>query len=309
MSKIVLFIFAGRKVNMEVQLPYLLRLLDEWPQMEIHLWDLTRTPGDAAYVNSLHNSHGGRITVINHLHPGHPIRCTQAYPGPRRRGWPRCTCIKHKPPYEEPYRWYAANSMFDNSVFVKVDDDVLFLETDNFAHLIEPLVNHPNRIYSANVANNVVCAKYDDLLAPQIANKFSLGDPLSKENDRRWWGVHTDKNFAAESHEFLLRNTEVLLGWRPTYTRTRPGEAISINCIALTHATMRRLALLMNDRLGDEGAVDRLLPWIVESFHAAHLAFGPQEAAMSEGELAKLRERYSELSGTYLGNTTGELAV
>lgn len=299
--KIVLFMFAGRKANMEIQKPYLNRLLDEWPQLEIHLWDLTRDPEDARYLRWLKNTQGDRVKVLDHLHPGHPIRCIKP-PGRPRRGWPRCQCMKCKPPYEEPYKWYASQGE-NEAIYVKVDDDVLFLETDNFAHLIEPLNDNPNRIYSANVVNNVVCAKHDPVINGYIANRLALGDPLDPANDRRWWATHTDPKFAVESHEFFLRTRTMMLGLNPMYVRPRPGEAMSINCIAFTHLTMRRLAAMMDDRLGDEGAVDRLLPWIATSFHAAHLSFGPQEMKM---DLTEYRQKYNDLAGLYLGEKTGD---
>jgi hypothetical protein len=66
---------------------------------------------------------------------------------------------------------------------------------------------------------------------------------------------------------------------------------------------MRRLAkgFAHDPRLGDEGAVDKMLPWICRSFHAAHLAFGPQERLMSDTELDGLRQRYVDLRKAYLG--------
>lgn len=298
--RIVLFIFAGRKANMEVQKPYLERLLDAWPQLEIHLWDLTRTPEDAAYIRTWESS---RVLVMDHFHTGHPIRCIKP-PGRPRRGWPRCQCLKCKPPYEQPYRFYA-QTLADDTIYVKMDDDVLFLETDTFGNLVEPLMIYPNRIFSAMVINNVVCAKYAEDAAT-TASQFALGDPRNPDNDKRWWWMHTNSSFADAQHEDFLGSFDGETPARHWAVRTRPGEAVSINCIAFTHATMKRLAPMMNDRLGDEGAVDRLLPWIVTSFRAAHLSFGPQEEKM---DLAYWREQYKQLAETYLGETTGELTA
>lgn len=305
MSKIVLFLFAGREENMRVQEPFLDRLLDLYPQMEVHLWDLTRRESDAAYIREQFLA--DRVTHVNimdALHPGHPISCL--YPGrPRRpRGWPPCTCMKHKPPYEEPYRYYAAKGEPD-TIYVKIDDDVLFLETERFDHLIDPLIKHPERIISAMVINNSVSAKYlPDPLRSSIANRFSVGAPDNPKNDHRWWALHTDPEFARYLHAWFLEEfpeEPSPEAWaEPDYVRTRPGEAISINCIAFTQATMERLAPMMGDRLGDEGAVDRLLPWVCTTFRAAHLTFGPQDAAMPAGELDRIREAYTDLGRAYL---------
>jgi hypothetical protein len=308
MSDLVLFIFAGRKANMEVQKPYLDRILTDHPEAELHLWDLTRTATDGAYVRSLHGQHDGRVHVMTEFHSGHPIKCLYPNGRPRRRGWPPCTCMLHKPPYEEPYKFYAKNWVGPDggeasTVFVKMDDDVLFLETDRFDDLIRPLVDHPNRVISANTINNAVAAKYQPH-ALLTANQFAVGDPANWANDKRWWALHIDPKFARWEHDQFLTDTIAATGLYPTsYVRTRPGEAISINCVAFTHSTMRRLATWFNHdpRLGDEGAIDRMLPWICTSFHAAHLTFGPQDQAMTEDELQELRDRYMMMRKGYLG--------
>lgn len=302
MNRIVLFMFAGRRVNMEVGLPYLYRILDDYPQAELHLWDLTRDPADQMYLRSLEGAQNSRVRVLGHLHGGHPIRCLYPNGQRRRRGGPPCHCIKHKPPYEQPYKNYAhpIREADPDTIYVKIDDDVLFLETDKFADLIAPLAEHPNRIISANVVNNAVCAKYTRGWT-KTANDFSLGDPADPRNDKRWWALHEDPEFAVYEHKRFL-NFHVSIP-RPTYVRTRPGEAVSINCVAFTHAMMVRLAQMMGDPdkggLGDEGAVDRLLPWICLSFKAAHLSFGPQERSKSV-DWEALRTEYLHLRKGYL---------
>lgn len=310
-TRLVLFMFAGRRENMEVQMPYLRRILDTYPQAELHLWDLTRLPSDQRYIYSLHD--GERIKVIHDLHPGHPIKCLYPTTTRRPRGWRRCECLRHKPPYEQPYRMYAADKSSD-TVYVKIDDDVMFLETNRFADLIAPLAEHPNRIISASVVNNSVCAKYlDELTVARVANFFRVGDATQPANDKRWWELHTLPEFATYMHDWFINyykggsgaipgQMAEALNPRPTYVRTRPGEAVSINCIAFTQATMNRLAKSFEHepRLGDEGAVDRMLPWICTSFMAAHLTFGPQDAAMTPDDLDIIRKRYTQLSEAYL---------
>lgn len=304
MSKIVLFIFAGREENMRVQWPYLTRLLEKNTELEIHLWDLTRRESDAKYIRTLEDD---RLKVFGQLHPGHPIRCM--YPGAqkRRRGYPPCHCLLHKAPFEQPYRYYAANpDEYAGTLFVKVDDDVLFLETERFRDLLDPLLDHPERVISANVINNAVCAKYE----PELVEIYqpTYGHPRSLDNDRAWWSLHVEPEFAKASHDwFLEKKAPELLITPPNdsvgYIRTREGEAISINCIAFTYLTMESLASSFHKdkTLGDEGAVDALLPWIALDFHAAHLTFGPQEKALTEYELDYYRLQYKNLRKDYLG--------
>lgn len=302
---IVVIIFAGREENMSVQWPYLQTLMAKYPTLQVHLWDLTRRPSDAKYIRTLAADpvFSEQVRLYDHLHTGHPIKCRYPNGQRRPRGFPPCQCMLHKPPYEKPYGWYAEQPAYADTVFVKIDDDVLFLETERFHDLIAPLAEHPERIISANATNNSVCAKYGED-RDFLANRFSAGDPLLPKNDKRWWLLHTDPEFAIVSHEMFLDNwkerTRVLPP--PTYVHTRPGEAVSINCIAFTFSMMKTLAAAFkhSPRLGDEGVVDQHLPWICTTFHAAHLTFGPQDKEMRSTDLSRLRDQYWQLAKEYL---------
>ena len=43
-----MFCFGGRRANMELQLPFVRRILDEHTDVEYHLWNLARNAEDAA---------------------------------------------------------------------------------------------------------------------------------------------------------------------------------------------------------------------------------------------------------------------
>ncbi|OTR07280.1 hypothetical protein B9M83_09230, partial [Mycobacteroides abscessus] len=60
MLRVILFVFAGRKANMELQVPYIKRILAEHPNVEYHVWNLARDPKDAEYLQTIT---GERITV------------------------------------------------------------------------------------------------------------------------------------------------------------------------------------------------------------------------------------------------------
>lgn len=284
LGNIIFFEFAGRRANMEIQRPHIERLLHDNPGSEFHLWDLTREPEDQAYLKEWALS-DSRVRYMGQLHPGHPIRCI----GPHRRGHRRCTCMIHKPPYEMPYRWYAKRDYSDETVFVKFDDDVLWMDTARFPEVIEFLETHPRAVASANVVNNAVCAKYEPELHALVRKEFRIGGH-GPENDKAWWGMHMSPEFAELSHDWLLFAT-VFPIIQPF--RTRPGEKISINFIVMKFPTLRLMARLMREgRLGDEGTVDSLLPWIVPNFRVAHLSFGPQETRM---DFSSIRNAYAEL--------------
>jgi hypothetical protein len=135
-------------------------------------------------------------------------------------------------------------------------------------------------------------------------------DPADPKFDRFWWAAHTSADFAFTSHAWFIEAQGALYDQPSHYIRTRPGEAVSINCIAFTHATMKRMAKAFefNPRLGDEGVVDSFLPWIARGFHAAHLTFGPQDKAMTTAQLDGLRAQYAAIAEEYLDDSwKGEL--
>lgn len=295
-QRIVIVCFAGREVNMEVQWPSIARLLDLYPNATFEAWNLTRNESDNAYVRGLGAKHE-RVMVRNDLWPGDndwPIGCRKKLKRPK---W--CGCKDCRPaPYEAVYAWYAERPAYSNAVFMKVDDDLLWLQTGTYAHVLEELAEHPHAVISACVVNNVVSAKHTPELRELIEGKFSPA------TERDWFMLHVDPEFARVSHDWLLDRGGSVDGPRES-VRALPGERPSINCISFTWPTMVRMAKVMGDplfrRMGDEGTVcQNFLPRIVTSFQAAHLQFGPQRLGLPESEWDAIRQRYAEFGKEYL---------
>lgn len=303
--RIIFFTFSGRKANMEVQRPYIERLLARYPKSELHLWDLTRDPDDAFYLRQWAAEHE-QVALVGHLHPGHPIPCLGDWRGPGHR---KCTCMKHKPPYSDPYRYYRDNphrgsrvpDYNDDTVFVKFDDDVLWMDTDMFGAVLSFLETHPDQIASANVVNNVVCAKYEPSLRDRVMEKFNIPNTEPRW-DEAWWALHTSAEFAMISHgwlgDFIAEDQDFISG-DPDFSyrepvRTREGEAVSINFVAMKYPMLCAAADKMEDsgRLGDEGTIDSFLPWIIPNFRVAHLSFGPQENDLDPEIVTQIRNQY-----------------
>jgi hypothetical protein len=296
MTRIIFFSFVGRKANMEIQRPYIEHLLDVYPTAELHLWDLTRTEDDQLYARMWAAAHE-QIAFVGHLHPGHPLDCAGDWRGPGHR---RCQCIKHKPPYEAVYRYYRDERDYaDDTVFVKFDDDVIWMDVSEFGEVLAFLETEPGAIASANVVNNVVCAKYEPDLVDSVQSVFDVGNPEDPANDREWWALHTNAAFANMSHAWL---GNVLNGDDDDWPgdrdpmRTRLGEAISINFIAMYYPMLKVAANRMDDvergMIGDEAAIDSFRPWIIPNFRVAHLSFGPQEHDLDPEIVAAIREQY-----------------
>lgn len=294
-EKIVFFVFAGREENMDVQRPHLERLLAMYPAAELHLWDLTRRAPDSWYIQKWAREHS-QVRYLGQFHTGHPIKCIGK---PKYRGAPPCRCVIHKPPYEKPWIHYANHDEYADCTFVKLDDDVIWMDVPRFGEVLEFLETHPDEVASANVTNNVVCAKYEHWTLPAyLSDLFEVGDPKESENDKAWWLLHTDPIFADSSHRWLLDRIDGGVVTEVTempVVKTREGEAISINFVAMKHSVLKRAASLMRDnRLGDEGAIDTMLPYIIRNFRVAHLSFGPQEPGLAL-RAPIIREKYKAL--------------
>lgn len=306
---------------MELQWPFIERLLETYPRAEYHVWNLTRNESDNCYVRALEGRHE-RIKVFNHLWPGDNKITACRKRQPRMRF---CNCVECRPaPFEEVYRWYAeagervtATSMngdvvideeispYDSTVFVKLDDDIVFIETERFGEVLDLLAAKPTAVVSANVVNNVVSAKHDPDLRVRVERQFR------PQTFKSWFDLHADHKFARTSHDWFLTSALGIDGpldeYGPTkFERCLPGEKPSINFIAMHYPTLKRVNKVVqefHDRLGDEGAINHnFLPWITVSFHVAHLYFGPQRIHMDDC-IEAYREAYRKLGADYLKRT------
>lgn len=59
-ARTVVFVFAGRRANMELQLPFIRRILDAHPDVEYHVWDCAIEESDHEWLKTIT---GERITV------------------------------------------------------------------------------------------------------------------------------------------------------------------------------------------------------------------------------------------------------
>lgn len=305
-QRVVLFIFAGREDNMRIQRPYLDRLLSEWPGLTVEVWNLTRNDHDDAYVRGLHDP-DGRVIVRNDLHQGPndwPIACRKRAVRPRWCGCPDC----RPAPFEQVYRWYAERPDYADATFVKMDDDIVFIDTARFGDFLAELDAHPTAVVSASVVNNVVSAKHLPELRELVEREFR-----DLPTQRAWFDLHADDDFARVCHDWFLQNWPRVIADDYPPTRALPGERPSINVIAFTWETMGRLWSVMSSprfaRMGDEGSVcQNFLPRIVRGFTCAHLYFGPQRVRMTDEETDAYRARYAELSRLYLTPDEAETA-
>lgn len=261
---------------MELQLPFMRRILAEHPNVEYHVWNLARDHDDNLYLRTIA---GERITVINEHYGVDP--------------WKR---------FDAVYRHYTAEAYRDH-LFVKIDDDVVFIETGRFGAFIETIEAHRDAVVTAKVVNNGACTASEAGLWQGFSQ---LGVPLLD--------VHLSHRYALMSHHYFFDHWADMVG-QPIDARP-VTDWLSINMIGYDWPMARRFAELLgspsprriagrsfprrNACLGDEGMVNTLPRVMAHGFTACHLSFGPQAKHLTVRQTSELYQRYAEISEKYL---------
>ncbi len=267
------YMFAGREGNLRINLPIIRKILDDNPRVTFHLWNLARLHVDSEYIKSVE---GDRIEVFN-LWSG---------PGSARR----MSKVWHH--YTHP--------RFRDALFVKMDDDVVFVQSEKFGDFVDAIEDNPDKVLSAEVVNNGACTQF----MPKLHEGFSqLGVPLLD--------VHQSNEYAQLAHRFMFEEWRDLVS-RPT-SLAEVDTWLSINFVGMGWDMLRRVNEKMGrksppcvagrdirpgTRVGDEGAVNEVDRMVLRGFTAAHLGFGPQN--LTEHQEFEWRQDYDEIAWEYL---------
>lgn len=273
MNDVVLYTFAGRAENMELQMPLYQRVLEENPNVRLDVWNLTKLFRDSEYVKRIR---GDRIRVRNDFYKIRPW-------------WKR---------FDHVWRHYAKPE-YKGTHFVKIDDDVLFWQPDRFAEFVKESYMAPGVITSALTINNGASIAH----TPGMAKEFKkLKMPLLD--------VHLHGRFAEFAHEFAQEHWDELL--QMTMDPRPTEDWMSINMIAYDWETGCRVAQELGNPhpeeiagrtfgdgfIGDEGSCNLQHRMVLQGFLAAHLTFGPQELPKEQWQ--QYRKWYAEAGRRYL---------
>lgn len=298
----IIFTFGGRRQNLELQLPFIRRILARHPNVEYHLWDLARDEADHEWIQTVR---GDRIFVMSDFYGAGPW-------------WQQ---------FDSVYRHYA-HRRFVSAVFLKLDEDIVFLEDARFAEFMDIVCRNRKHYISANVVNNGACTRLEpglwkqfELLRPSVPVTYTGVEQPSIELNQ----VHRHREFAAMAHKYFFAH------WREM--TNQPIELIpatdwlSINCIGYDYRNACRFHALLGDRtprgayadvnnlpaaikldgnLGDEGIVNLFPRLIMKGFTAAHLYFGPQRDKMNDAQISDLRNHYADIGQKYRASTDVE---
>lgn len=138
-SKIILYCFAGRKKYMEIQIKYIVKLLEKYDYIKYYdIWDFSWNQDDSKYLHTLVDLHP-KIRIRHAPNFGQAMRDSPV--SSRQIGY----LFTDGYPYSEYNDYY----------FVKIDDDIVFVDINNFEKYINKVINSPEYfLISADVINN-----------------------------------------------------------------------------------------------------------------------------------------------------------
>ena len=270
--------FAGRQDRMRLLCAYMHRALDAAIIDEWHIWNYARTKEDGAWVQSL--ASGNTVKVFT----------------------PETTHAEKR--FEAVYKHYAPDAQSGekyapDTVFVKLDDDIVFVDLDGLAKLVHFRRANPHYyIVSANVVNNPMCY----VLQKQFAG---VGEELVKKEPKGVGSAHPaltwSGTLAAALHYTFLEHGPAAFEF-PSIIEYALDKGININCIAWLAADLNSVTHCESTQLGnDETNLAMNFPRIFERpacvfgpCVVSHLSFGPQDADMPVPALLEVYDCLAE---------------
>jgi hypothetical protein len=299
-GKVILTVFAGREDRMPILNSYVLQLLNKGLIDEYHIWNLTRKGEDEVWLRNW-------------------VREQQS----QRKNSSKIILFQpKKKEYRSVYAHYYANRKTHvNDIFIKMDDDIAYIDLEHFKQFVEFRAAKENEKYwlvSANVINNGVCAFYQQKQNPKtffispVDNKpkRTLSYPPAGLCGELW----ESGEMALEMHEWFLSD-KGLENTRYLNLQELPlGDRISINTISWLGRDLENMAEVA--RPGDD---EHLLsvelskqfqrPNIIFGpFVVSHLSFGKQEeSAVFRSRMSELLRKYAERAKKDVEKFDGDL--
>ena len=196
-------------------------------------------------------------------------------------------------PYYRAYHYYASRyDQFENDIFLKCDDDIVYIELDKIKDFIEfTKKNEQYFVVSANVVNNATCAylQQKNKVVPETVGHYE--NPREGVYGSLW---ESGKN-AEKLHNYFIDNNASSLSLEKQFMEF--NTRYSINFIAWRGEKLRYMSL--PPYADDEFYLTAVIPQylnkktaIYSDFMVAHLTFNPQEKTM---DVDKVIKRYDQL--------------
>ncbi len=190
--KVVMTVFAGRRANLEIQFKYVDELLSRGLLTEYHIMDNTKTPEDREFIRSFRKKY-------------------QIIPATG---------------YNDYYEHYSKVKANENDVYIKIDDDIVFIDVNMFASFVGNRIANPQfLIASPSIINNPVCAYYQKMLGI-----IDLDFPSDYSEGKLWTSASLAEElqlqFLACHHEMIEKSANL------SFVIHRLSDRFSINLIA-----------------------------------------------------------------------------
>jgi len=262
-TTVIYTIFAGRDFNLEILTKYLDKLIDLGKIQEVHLWDFTRKESDSNYIRNLESAKE-KYKVMH---------------------------VENKGAWTEYYNHYK-DPKYSDSIIIKSDDDIMFIDIDKFSDFIEARKKSDCWVMFPSIVNNGVTSfhQQQDGLIPESVYKL--------EYHTYYGTVVTDGDVGKKLHEYFVNNKDEFLGKARSNNKIIDipiGDRTSINFFAMIGKDFQSLEQVNDDE--HEFTVE--YPKVVQkcntiycSFVVVHGSFGPQKDKMSDEYVSGL---YSKL--------------
>jgi hypothetical protein len=275
MKKVIYTIFAGRKRYLEIQKKYIDTLLHLKLINEVHLWEYTRTKEDENYIIDLCNMNN----KYKLFRPNNKV------------AWN----------WKDYYHYYSEN-IEDDTILIKCDDDVVYIDINNFSKFIESV--NDDVLYFPNIINNDVGAYYQvkngihNLLNEKEMEEFSKKNLVSGNgNPMTEWYTLFEK--ADKIHELFLSNDQLF--HLNNQNLIEHGNRISINFFAANSIAVRKYySEFAKSNIRDDEHFLSIKPnefgkinKINLNFTVVHFQFGPQNGKLLD---EKYLEKYNLLT-------------
>lgn len=221
MVQVILTCFAGRRRNLECLLAYTDILYERGNLHEVHLWNFTRKTEDEEWLREQF----------------YRKACLWCSPS-EHRSYVKLHEVSNKKIWREYYDYYTP-SRFPDHVIMKVDDDVVYIDVDEFPGFVDRRVkNTEDILVFPSIINNGNCAHYQqqaDLVPTSIAEFPLMQGP---------GGILWDSGrMCQELHEFFLGDVEGFL-------RKSKAVEISSHKIPIGYRTSINFFAILSKDLG-----------------------------------------------------------
>lgn len=269
MSKVIFTCFAGRRRYLEILKVYIDQLLKRGLVDECHMWDYTRDPEDAKWLESNFD------TIMK-------------------------PAEKHN--WHEYYDWYTSER-YPDTVIVKCDDDIVYIDVDQFQKFIDTRRSDLKSLIAyAGIINNRHCNirqfEHGILDAPPHHELMTRPAECAKMHDYFLSNTHLvidrSRRYGNKSH--VVPNRMITIDGA-----TVTSDVVNINFIAILSKDLwafKKARDLDECRLSTRIPYDfKLMNYIDTSLTVAHMAFTDQRK--NGFDETPFLERYKNLSNKY----------